>query len=156
MKTKEFIKRVEELGFKVNKGITRICIVSEGLTVATISTERVHYINCFCFVDIEWKNQDKLFNLIVEYAKTPIEDREEEKKYYLKHRWIKNSINGKGYLNCFIHDDIMRLSSTLQDKSAKTQFTRKEIEEIKKKFDTDLKDFELVEVENENKHTSCI
>lgn len=117
MKTKEFIKRVEELGFKVNKGITRICIVSEGLTVATISTERVHYINCFCFVDIEWKNQDKLFDLIVEYARTPIEDREEQKKFYLRPWWENN------------------------------QFTLKEIEEIKEKFETDLKDFELIEVE---------
>lgn len=29
----------------------------------------------------------------------------------------------------------------------KTKFTLKEIEEIKKKFDTDLADFEMVEVE---------
>lgn len=32
------------------------------------------------------------------------------------------------------------------------QFTKKEIEEIKEKFDTDLSDFELVEVEDENKY----
>lgn len=43
----------------------------------------------------------------------------EEKKFYLKHKW-----EGK-------------------------QFTLKEIEEIKKKFDTDLKDFELLEVVDE-------
>lgn len=33
------------------------------------------------------------------------------------------------------------------------KFTLKEIEEIKKKFDTDLKDFELVEVEEWLKNT---
>lgn len=110
MKTKEFIRKVGELGFKAHKGVMQIDIVSDGLTVAIVSTKRIHVINSFCFVDVEWKNQDKLFDLIVEYAKTPIEERKEEKYYLVK-------------------------------------FSEKEIEEIKKKFDTDLKDFELIEVE---------
>ncbi len=80
MKTKEFIKRVEELGYKAHKRITQIDIVSDGFTVATVSTKRMYVINSFCFVDVEWKNQDKLFDLIVEYAKTPVEDREEDTK----------------------------------------------------------------------------
>lgn len=80
MKTKEFIKRVEELGYKAHKRITQIDIVSDGFTVATVSTKRMYVIKSFCFVDVEWKNQDKLFDLIVEYAKTPVEDREEDTK----------------------------------------------------------------------------
>ena len=92
---------------------------------------------------------EKDFNMIkatMKYAETPLGDREEEKKFYLRHRWIVNSAAGEGYLNWLLHADIMILSSTLQDSSAKTQFTLKEIEEIKEKFDTDLNDFELVEV----------
>lgn len=76
MKTAEFIKKVEELGYKAHKRITQIDIVSDGFTVAIVSTKLIHVINSFCFVDVEWKNQDKLFDLIVEYAKTPIDERE--------------------------------------------------------------------------------
>lgn len=147
MKTKEFIKRVEELGFEVHKGITLIDIVSEGIAIARVYTERMHYINCFCFVDIEWENQDKLFNLIVEYARTPIKDREEEKKFYLRHRWMKQETIFKKYLNYLIDKDEYRLDTKTKNEFINTQFTLKEIEEIKEKFDTDLADFELVEVE---------
>ena len=38
------------------------------------------------------------------------------------------------------------LSHSTENNGYKTTFTLKEIEEIKKKFDTDLADFELVEV----------
>lgn len=93
MKTKEFIKRIEELGYKAHKRITQIDIVSDGFTVATVSTKRMYVINSFCFVDVEWKNQDKLFDLIVEYAKTPIDEREEEKsKIYMIYDWLSECI----------------------------------------------------------------
>ncbi len=39
--------------------------------------------------------------------------------------------------------------TSIRFKEAKTEYTEKEIEEIKEKFDTDLSDFELVEVEDE-------
>ncbi len=147
MKTKEFIKRVEDLGFKAHKGITMIDIDSEGLTIARVYTERTHVINFFSYVDVEWKNQDKLFDLLVEYARTPIEDREEEKKFYLKHRWMKPETIFKNYLNHLIDKDEYRLDTKTKNEFINTQFTLKEIEEIKEKFDTDLADFELVEVE---------
>lgn len=152
MKTKEFIRRVEELGYFINEyvGYYEIRDVDKNLIAAISETNflqlSTNYSKWYELSDIDKK---ELFDLLVEYAKTPIEDREEEKKFYLRHRWIVNSAAGEGYLNWFLHDDIMRLSSTLQDSSAKTQFTLREIEEIKEKFDTDLKDFELVEVEDE-------
>lgn len=93
MKTKEFIKRVEELGYKVRKVYSQIEIMSQGLTVATVSTKRMYVIKSFCFVDVEWKNQDKLFDLIIEYAKTPIDEREEEKsKIYIVYDCSDESI----------------------------------------------------------------
>ncbi len=46
------------------------------------------------------------------------------------------------------YNDIYLSSNEALD-YVKTKFTLKEIEEIKKKFDTDLADFELVEVEDE-------
>lgn len=95
MKTKEFIKRVDELGFKVNRINDQIDIIGRSFTIARIYTNRMYAMNAFTFVNIEWRNQDKLFDLIVEYAKTPIEDREEEKKIYLRHRYFRFD-NGSG------------------------------------------------------------
>ncbi len=93
MKTKEFIKRVEELGYKVRKVYSQIEIMNQGLTVATVSTKRMYVIKSFCFVDVEWENQDKLFDLIIEYAKTPIDEREEEKsKIYMIYDWSSECI----------------------------------------------------------------
>lgn len=66
---------------------------------------------------------EKDFNMIkacMDFSYTHPDYREEGKKFYLKHKWEKK------------------------------QFTFKEIEEIKEKFDTDLADFELVEVEDED------
>lgn len=90
---------------------------------------------------------EKDFNMIkaaVEFAETPPEDREEEKKFYLKHRWIKGCVIMYLYRNelngyCYLGDKKCR-------PHRQKRFTLKEIEEIKEKFDTDLKDFEVVEV----------
>ncbi|MDU1315695.1 hypothetical protein [Anaerococcus hydrogenalis] len=147
MKTNEFIKRVDELGFKAHKGVTCIDIVSDGFTVAKVSTYRVYVINSFCFVDVEWTNQDKLFNLIVEYAKTPIEDRKEETRFYLKHRYFRFYNGSSKYLGMDLVKDKPDLYSKIAYGWVKNQFTEKEIDEIEEEFDTDLKDFELVEVE---------
>lgn len=146
MKTKEFIKRVDELGFKAHKIVTQIDIIANGLIIAKVYTNRIYSINAFNFINIEWKNQDKLFDIIVEYAKTPIEDREEEKKFYLKHRYFKFYNGSSKYLGMDLVKDKPDLCSKITYRWVKNQFTLKEIEEIKEKFNTDLADFELVEV----------
>ena len=89
MKTKEFIKRVEELGYRVNKNGNEIVIMRYGFVVARTYTNKIHVINCFGFVNIGLGSESKLFDLIFEYAKTPIDERKEEKKFYLKHRYFK-------------------------------------------------------------------
>ena len=113
MRTKEFIRRVKELGFKVDGEYSAIRIYVDNERIATIPKYRIYWMNTIPRVNVELKKEKELFDLIVEYAKTPIEDRKEEKYYLVK-------------------------------------FSEKEIKEIKKKFDTDLKDFELVEVEDED------
>ena len=147
MRTKEFIKQIEELGYKAHNSITQIDIVSDGLTVALVSIDRMHVINSFCFVDVEWKNQDKLFDLICEYAKTPIEEREEPKKYYLRHKWMCNVFPDSNYLNRRNLINNFSLNNNDEQLSFQTKFTREEIDEIKEKYNTDLSDFEVIEVE---------
>ena len=147
MKTKEFIKRVDDLGYLINCDSVYWYIRNiENSIVAVVDKNAVLK---FSIDFVDWDNiadeqKNKLFNLIVEFTKTPIGDRE-EKEYYLKHRWIKghaimylyrNELNGYCYLGenkCRPHKQ--------------RRFTLKDIEEIKEKFNTDLADFELVEVE---------
>lgn len=83
----------------------------------------------------------------MELAETPPEDREEEKKFYLEHRYFKCTNGDSRYFQILESDGTPWLNAMYTVMGYKKQFTLKEIEEIKKKFDTDLKDFELVEVE---------
>lgn len=105
------------------------------------------------FFNINYCNEKDL-NMIkasIEYAETPLEDREEEKKFNLKHKWLAQARDYKtGFLNYDPCNDILFIHSECQTHLSTTQFTLKEIEDIKKKFDTDLADFELVEVKDED------
>ena len=145
MKTKEFIKKVQELGFYTIDYESKISIVNDVVKVAIIDKLIPMQISNYYYAYDQLCNEDKdkLFDLIVEYAKTPIEEREEEKKYYLRHRWME------GYYTNYLYKrgDYMSLCTLDLNPEFKTQFTLKEIEEIKEKFDTDLSDFEMVEVE---------
>lgn len=70
--------------------------------------------------------------------------RKEEKKFYLRHRWIGNG--WWQYLN-LLDDGTYFIKDGDLIPRVKNTFTRKEIEEIKEKYNTDLSDFEIVEVE---------
>ena len=154
MKTKEFIKKVKSLGFEVEDGYDRkgelvelrigdgeedFVVIWPKFTFAISTIEDG-------FTDFKYSLPLKeLYKLCFEYASTPVEDREEEKKFYLRHRLIQTD-------GCYMYlqktsDDAdmmsVRIFGSKDDSDLK--FTLKEIEEIMKKFNTDLKDFDLVE-----------
>src|SRR5574344_700568 len=93
MKTKEFIKRVKSLGFKVGiayKGNDEIGVIIsnyEGSEFVRI-WPRPYAMSTIVDGFNSCLNSDELYKLCFEYASTPIEDREEEKKFYLRHRWL--------------------------------------------------------------------
>lgn len=151
MKTNEFIKAVEELGYLVDDGYgywqiwsekNPIIAVVNKIDLSRISTDFV----AWCNISDEDKN--KILDLIIKYSKTPIEDREEEKekRYYLKHRWLQR-YGKSNYLNIEAGGNYYGLNDIRDLEYVQTKFTLNEIEEIKEKFYTDLSDFELVEVE---------
>ena len=149
MKTKDFIKKVKEMGFTV-------CITEDAADVlkdneeivVTVGVNKAFMIDCFYFMNMSSEEgiREKVFDLVVEYAKTPVEDRDEEKKFYLRHRLIQTD-------GCYMYlqktsDDDKKMSVRVLGFSDNDdiKFSGKEIEEIKEKFDTDLADFKKVEV----------
>lgn len=149
MKTKEFIRRVEELGYFINEYV-------EYCEIKDVNNNLIAVINKTTFLQLDtdyylWDklneiDKKELFDLLIEYAKTPIEDREEEKKYYLRHKWL-TSDNDFNYLNLYTNKNRYIIESNGNFNTFKTQFTQAEIDEIKERFNTNLEDFEIVEVE---------
>ena len=145
MKTKEFIKKVKELGFKIIRVGSHIDIMFNNFIVAGVYTDQMHVMTFYSHEKLLLPNVDKLFELLVEYAETPPDEREEEKKFYLKHRWL--NLDTDNYLHLDVDDGSCMLNDNEEFSFTKIKLTEKEIKEIKEKFNTDLADFELVEVE---------
>ncbi len=86
MKYSEFEREVEKLGLTHSTRCVEIVVKVHGRTVMGVSTN-LEYI-----VDSEWdefqslhkKTQGELFDLAYQLAKTPLTDREEEKRYRVK------------------------------------------------------------------------
>lgn len=97
------------------------------------------------FNDLKEKTRRDLLDVIYEFASTPIEERQEEKKYYLRHRFLE--IDACNYLNYDYGFQDLNLNDKIQFDEIQTQFTQKEIDEIKEKYNTTLDDFEQIEVE---------
>jgi hypothetical protein len=150
MKTKEFIEKVKKLGFtieyyknpfsniKSNCDYDLITISANNQVLVKIWANCQYAISTIsdghsCY--LYGYDVDELYKVCFEYANTPSEDREEEKKYYLKHRFLTSLLRDMKY--SFINYDTkyndIYLSSNEALDYVKTKFTLKEIEEIKKK-----------------------
>ena len=142
MKTSEFIKRVEELGYETEKNKWYVNIRNKHSTVAFVSATRVNTIDTL-YQDDDVSND--LFNLIVEYAKTPLEDREEReepKRYYLRPKGMK-LIRTNFVFNYYVNDGEWSLYGKDETRLAKTRFTLKELEDL----GINTKHYDLEEVE---------
>lgn len=151
MKTKEFIKRVAELGYGVEIGYFNVCVKRlrpDLMLIAKVNKKYQYTAEMSSIYEEEDENAKELFLLCAEYARTPIEDREEEKKFYLK-------ISGSFYTGDYVYLNFDKstnnywLHNNHQSNMYKTQFTQKEIDEIKEKFNTNLEEFEQIPVEED-------
>lgn len=105
--------------------------------------------------------QKELFEIFVKFARTPVGEREEEKKYQyrLKERywWILKDFEYKEiYLNFRTSTDgeekYLSLENDRNVGCYKTIFTDKEIQEVLEKFNVDLNMFDKIEVTDDQKH----
>ena len=99
--------------------------------------------------------QKELFDILVKFARTPVNEREEVKRYQYrlkeKYLWIDKRLNlGNCYLNIQSFQDGSEqkvLDNRGNTNSFKAKFTDEEIKEVAEKFDVDLEMFDKIEVE---------
>lgn len=94
MKTKEFIEKVEAMGYKVGDGEkVKIIRDSDGCIILSVYEDRKYNIDSDYGVSLT----PELFSLAVEYAKTPISKR--SAKYRVGIKGLSLSTGEKSYLN---------------------------------------------------------
>lgn len=85
MKTKYFIQKLEDFGFVANVDREVIIIKNKnGNGLAALSKNNKYSLDTLfnpAFENLRDNEQKGLFDLLVEYTRTPIEEREEEKKW---------------------------------------------------------------------------
>lgn len=141
MKTKDFIENTVKMGYELEgyKGYLYV----EAPSYESVKTDVVGYVSTtspyILSLDFDWKDEE-LLDLMVEYAKTPLNEREE---YYLRYKLINADHN---YLNYDQHLDVYSLDRILNYNWIKNKFTPKEIKDIKEKYGTKLEDFEIIKV----------
>ena len=144
MKYKEFREYLKGTDFEIKEDSAKVQVNMNDIVCVRISkTACREIIIPFTVAEPE---EYEMRKKALELAETPLSEREEEKRCYLKHRFI-NFYNGLDYINLSISEEVM-LNNRYEDQIFKTKFTKAEIEELKAKFDTDLRDFELIEVED--------
>lgn len=87
--------------------------------------------------------QELLLDLLYQYARTPLEEREEQKKYKLKHKLVKEN----GYLNYVENNKELTFSTSEERGSFKTSFTIQEWEVLTEQtWEELLLQFKAIEV----------
>ena len=131
MKTNEFIEEARDLGLFVeeNKNQNMIWIKTpyEDNYVGEVKTDEIG-----CRIFDESKRFPGISKLIYEYGMTPLEKREEEKKYWYRLRGVKE---GSGYLNYSTDYLTYHFTNLLEVSGVTTKFTDSEV----KNFPDDIK-----------------
>ena len=149
MTYEEFKEIIEKSGeYQVDDAhVTRVAVYKEEYQVCYISKVRIFVIDT-----VYSGNEDFLkeyLDTIIEFAKTPIEDRYPVKKYYVKPDLPEFIYKQSLYLNKIICDEYINytLNNRFQVGNHQTQFTMEEIKEIIPKEDMDK--FKFIPVEEE-------
>src|SRR5699024_1338446 len=149
MKTSEFIKYFEDEGYETmfdaycDKGVLFMNKNHEVL-LHVLKGDRIDTDYC-AFNDLDSSKKQEYYEVVFEYLMTPIEERKEEKKYYLKQIGIENN-------HSFLNYDSSICEYSTYDKrefgTCQTQFTQSEIDEVPEYYKHPAV-WEQIEVESE-------
>ena len=148
MKYSEFERTVKSMGLFINDREGEIYVEDDSqfpvLTVSKLD-EMVIDTEYPSFVELPYGKKDTLLILVVTLAKTPLAEREEEKRYYLRYDVppLLRAVHAKPrYLYRRIYEGNINTSfSQTNDSTFQTIFTESEIAEM------DITGFQKVEVE---------
>lgn len=101
MSTKEFIASMQNMGFKVDVTKSAISVFNERNDKVADVNREVQYSmwTCaFAFSEMLEEDKEDLFNVMIEYTSTPIEERE---KYYIRQKYLIKRISYLNYNNSF-------------------------------------------------------
>lgn len=146
MKYTDAKKKIESLSSKYSaykdKDTEFFNVYYKNDEVAYVRTNKRYSISVWfeeCFHKLSFSN--KLYMILAELAMTPLDERVEEKKYYVK---VYDSLTG--YLNINYFTGKMSVDSESAGNGCKTKFTDKDINELKQRDDIPL-DWNKVKLE---------
>src|SRR5699024_5406810 len=90
MKTSEFIEYFEDKGHRVFRNGFFLSVVDEKDFIFIDIRHGIDLDVDFTSTDLTFSEQQEYYKVIFEYLMTPIEEREEEKKYKLKQKGVSN------------------------------------------------------------------
>lgn len=109
-------------------------VVYDGkLRVAYVDGINKYGLHVDCEVFLNMPANDELFVILAHLAKTPLDERVEEKKYFI--HVFEGSV---GYLNVNIPMSKTSLDNSIEMPGIETKFTLKEIERLKQREDVPL------------------
>lgn len=135
MKTNELIKKAETIGFTVDYTYDNwMAFLHNDSIVADVDKNKIFSVNTDygSFHRLDEKLKKQLYELLTEYASTPIEEREEEKEYMYCLKQIDgvNYFSGPGrYLNWDNSERIFLLNNKWENCNYKTKFTHSWLKE---------------------------
>ena len=143
MKTKEFVRQVEALGYEVSYSWGTIYIKRTGFAILDLGYAKEWDIDTDYpgFDGMLWDDKKELMTIVSEYMLTDPKEREEEKRYYLRNVSPLLRGSGRGYLAK--NKDTLEyyaLSLKCSEEFYQTIFTESEINQM------DITGFERVEV----------
>lgn len=148
IKTKEVIKELKKMNLQAEIRGNDLFVVHCGREdIASIHLNTKFEINTsyWAFKNLLAEDErEKVYVLLTKLAETDPSEREEEKRYYLKHKWLNRSFDN--YLSLDLKNSIYGIGGNGENLIFKSKFTQTEIGMIKQKFSTSLEDFEIVEV----------
>ena len=129
MKTKEFMAKVRSLEFGIIQEGHQLVVRTPGCSIVARVNRPSQQTEIVTFT-FGSADRRELLNIISEYTGTPPEDREEEKRYWLRLATKIDVYEDRRYLNMDIPNEKYTLSENKDDAYYKTSFTESEIAEM--------------------------
>jgi hypothetical protein len=149
MTYKNFKYEIKKLGLNVHIFNTLIFVKNDYRAVYYVDTKKRYYINReYEFSNLDEILQGKVFELVLNLAKTPLDERGDlyhEDKWYLKHKYL-NVWKGENYLRI----DMERKDLSLGSKKADgiiwiSKFTKYDLDQLANRIN--INEFEKEKVE---------